>query len=1112
MKYISVLFLFLFSFNVSAQFAPEQNPLRGIYIDKFIKTFVNNNSIDPEFSILGVDKNHDGIFEKEDAILKYAAENHITYIAMFDLHRILGRNYTSWDENLNADVNLEAHLDRFLRKAKSKYGITQLGAIGGSENFFDSLGSYLNRYPNSDIDVVNIEYEFWGSCSAEWPNYISILDAMFNFKQAYNIAHPSNPIITEAYLADLYACNSSYGATSVARTIDGCKSCSPCATCTNPQPRKCDRILHAWYASDPGTFNISEQDVFEDPLTEDSTDFHPIIYAESNNTGGTVDWTGVWFPLSPFNNIFTAEESYYTHWINTPGVALGLPEQNNVVPGGAHWFATTNMVGHLENPQIVQNTGPYCTNDSLQKITFNYYGPLEHNIAFQFWVTDDNNATVYPVAGGRIAGLSNVYQPQTSSATMMRSIDFSDSLTFPPCLLPHGNFTAHLLLKYENGTGQSYECRNSVKVKNSPAVSVSGREIFCGGDYTFLNADASGTTYTWYRNGKLMNETGRFLKVSDDGDYYYTMTGGNCAGTSDTIHIHVLANPSIAVNAVCNGNGTASLTTNLLPWALPVTTGAGGVLYRWNTGETTDQITVYPPSTNTTYRVVVINPFTGCTRTSQIVLKSPLASPYPSNIIVNQQPSPCSSNGTITANLHANSAPNNYLWSTGETTQTITNLPYGKYKVAMNVWASGCTTYDSVTIGTPPSNVPQFTANAIRPTCPGGSNGSIDLFTTGGDPPFTFYWPDIPHDSVHSYTSQNIDSLYAGYYKVIYTDANGCVFNQTVDLTGFATAFNVSSVSSNPVTGCATSANGTATVNITGSGQPFSFLWDDPLSQTTQTATGLTAGSHKVTITDNNGCSIETFVTVPSDNLPIHVELIDSSQTTTGCFNSVDGSLYLKITGGNEPYIVNSPWTADSNFAMLENIASGFYSIQITDDDGCIYVDSFEIKNKEELFIYANPNYTTCTGCTDGSINISISGGTAPFQYSFQPSSGAITSNTILNLAANIYTVCVTDNNGCTACTQSTVIDNPTGVYEIPSTWIFIMPNPFSDKTIITIQNNFTPREMIIYNPSGMIVMKRKLNALKSELDATDFIPGIYFLKITGADNISVVRKIVVTH
>src|SRR5262245_23140678 len=123
------LVLILFSLIAEAQLPPEADPHRGMYLDRFVKQKLTANEPDPTFSILSVDTNSDGVFEKEDAYLQYACENHITYIALYDLHKITGGSMSAWNENTKRYENLEVHLCRFMEKAKNQYGITQIGGV-----------------------------------------------------------------------------------------------------------------------------------------------------------------------------------------------------------------------------------------------------------------------------------------------------------------------------------------------------------------------------------------------------------------------------------------------------------------------------------------------------------------------------------------------------------------------------------------------------------------------------------------------------------------------------------------------------------------------------------------------------------------------------------------------------------------------------------------------------------------------------------------------------------------------------------------------------------------------------------------------------------------------
>ena len=1109
---LRIILIFLLTFNCHSLFsqnATEPDPHRGMYIDKFVKTPLSTSSrIDSTFSILSVDANFDGVFEKEDSILKYASDNHITYLNLYDLHKVIGRNLMVWDENLKREINLEAHLNRFMKKAKSKYGITQLGAVSGSDSFFDSLLYFMDRYPEADFDVLNIEYEFWTNCSVEYPNYVNIQQAMYDAKQAYNLAHPTNPIMTEAYLAALFTCNSSFGQQNAAESIDGCTNCSPCAGCPNPQPRYSDRILYAWYISNPGSMNLTEQNLFELSSTEDSTDFHPLLYSESFNTGGTANFTGAWFPLAPQNNIFTAEEAYYTAWRNNSGVAFGTSRQNNVQPGGVHWFTATNMVGYLDKAQILQNTGPYCESGSPTKIAFNYYGPIENDIAFQFWISkDDDSSIVYPSQGGKISGVSGVYQALTSGTPLIKNINFNDTLQFPPCYLSSGNYTAHIVLNYENGNGKTFQCDNPVIIDNRPRLEVNGPKSFCEGRNTFLHVNNFGGTITWYRNGDLIASNAADLAVTADGDYFCIINGGSgCTGNSDTVHVHVLPNPSIAVNSVCNLDGTVTLKTNLLP-ADPLstkTTGPGGVQYRWNTGDSTDQITVTPPSTNTGYRVNVTNPYSGCTRTAQLTIKSPLVAPYNASIsILNQPSSSCSSDGTLMANLFSNGGPNNYLWSNGATTRTISNVPPGNYSVAMNVWAFGCTSFASINLGSPPANLPVIQPVIQNATCTGEASGSIQLSISGGNPPFSFFWESFPDDSIHDPFLKDQIMLKEGTYRVRISDAGGCNYYDTFEIQNIHIAPVIQSISTTHVSGCASSLNGTATVFATGGNPPYSYLWNDQQQQITQTATGLRAGSTKITVADVDGCATMNFAHVSSTELPIRIELLDSSKTELNCIGSADGSLYLRISGGILPYSVASAWVADSNFAMLQNLGNGTYPIDITDGSGCIHSDSFYISEPEAIQIFSMADSATCMGCANGSINISFLGGHAPYQLSVQPAAGIITGNTIHDLPGGIYSICATDKSGCMTCIQDTIYEKPSAITELDlDNFIKVYPNPYSDYTTIALSGGLiNSGTIIISSLDGKTILQRSIR-IETEIHiSTGLQSGIYFIRLLTEKN-----------
>ena len=161
MKSLSkILLAILFSIFSSQLFSQPDDPHRGMFVDKFINFFnqdINSglNRLDTANSTLGVwdATAYGGIggYRKENELLEYAAENHFTYLLLYDLHKIWPFNPASeipvaWDSTTNSMRDLSYHLCRFINKAKNKYCITQIGAAGSSKDFFDNFNLTTSPY------------------------------------------------------------------------------------------------------------------------------------------------------------------------------------------------------------------------------------------------------------------------------------------------------------------------------------------------------------------------------------------------------------------------------------------------------------------------------------------------------------------------------------------------------------------------------------------------------------------------------------------------------------------------------------------------------------------------------------------------------------------------------------------------------------------------------------------------------------------------------------------------------------------------------------------------------------------------------------------------------
>lgn len=1157
MKRILLLSFLFQSFNSFCQYPAESDPHRGIYVDRFAKRLQGaSNVYDPNFSILGVDMDRNGLFEKEDALLDYCSENHITTIELYDLEKIFGGSLTAWNENTKMQESLETHLCRFMKKARDQFCITEIGAAGSAAYNFDSVVAFNEQYPVTEpyrlrndqinsihfnpglriieqdypledprrkkaemlkyalrtadfnscnpcgarFDNINSEFEFWYNCASDLADFQSLLLAMNSIKQMYNANHPEHQLKIETYLALLTGCSN---LTDVISFLDGCNNCAPCSTCNNPHERLSDRILYSQLTGNGQLYSYYVQNQFELPQTGDTTDYHTIQYAGGINTSSSADYLGPWLGQNPLYTIFSAEMYFYNGYRNDPGASFWSPESNNLQPGSTTWFAASHLVGHHDNPMVVQTTGPYCTYNNLVHVVFYYVGPEDPGIDYEFWVTrNSDGTTVYPQGGGVFNGTSTEFIPSTSSTSWHAAIDFADTVLFPQLWLSSGHYTAHLNLNYDHSSGCSYSYTHPVVIEDKPAIEIIGDTAFCQGGYTWLRC-SPGAAYQWYKDGAAIpGAVTPLLKVTEDGDYYCDISAWTiCDGFTDTVHIHVRKLPLFYLNAFCNGNGTVTLKGNT-DAANPNSVnlyGDGGLLYQWNTGAVTDQITVTPGGSRVSYRLVATDPYSGCSRYRDISVPPSPSNSYTASIVVTTPPSgPCASDGVLQAIVTPDpGSVTSFLWSTGETTSIIRNVAPGTYSVAETVWAGACSYYATVSVGTLPADSPVVSAAITNVSCHNTNDGAIQLTLTGGHPPFQFYWRDIPDDTIHDPRTQNQASLFAGTYYVTIYDSGGCEFTRSFFVSAASGSIDITAGPVNPVTQCANDPAGSATVTANGGNAPYNYLWNDSAMQTTATAVNLYAGTYRVTVTDANGCTAVQLVSVPSEVLEVSTSLLDSSHTGLNCDTSADGRLYIDICGGTLPYTLNGSWIYDT-VAYLLNLGAGAYPIVITDGNGCMLADTFNVTAPSPVLVNTSTQHASCSGCADGSIQLAYSGGTPPYTTTWIPFNGNLNGTTIENLTAGIYEICITDSSGCMICVEDTILDGQLMITEHHAPYISIIPNPFRQTAVIVI--NPVPEVCLfrVYDLTGRGMLELKPEQQETAFNRENLTPGIYYYELSG--------------
>ncbi|MBK8366506.1 MAG: VCBS repeat-containing protein [Bacteroidetes bacterium] len=212
----------------------------------------------------------------------------------------------------------------------------------------------------------------------------------------------------------------------------------------------------------------------------------------------------------------------------------------------------------------------------------------------------------------------------------------------------------------------------------------------------------------------------------------------------------------------------------------------------------------------------------------------------------------------------------------------------------------------------------------------------------------------------------------------------------------------LASISSQVNVLCNGGNNGSAIVTTTGGTSPYTYLAST--GATVSTLSNLTAGAYTYTVTDANACkAIQTLtITQPS--------AIVTSTTVSNvlCNGGSTGSATVTTTGGTSPYTYLA--STGATVSTLSNVTAGAYTYTVTDNNGCIKTQAFTITEPDILGTGLGIIPILCNGANNGQLTIDGIQGTSPYTYSW--STGA-TTQTITNLSPGVYTVTVTDANGC---------------------------------------------------------------------------------------------------
>ncbi|MBK9013690.1 MAG: hypothetical protein IPM82_06160 [Saprospiraceae bacterium] len=480
-----------------------------------------------------------------------------------------------------------------------------------------------------------------------------------------------------------------------------------------------------------------------------------------------------------------------------------------------------------------------------------------------------------------------------------------------------------------------------------------------------LTASPSGIyTFAW-SNGA----TNEDLQNVAAGSYAVTVSaGGNCTST--------------AAFAVPNSSGAPSLAPVSSPASCGTSNGVieltvsppGVYTFVWSNGATGEDLQNIAPGN---YSVTVTGA-NGCSSTSTAVVAD-----SPVNFTLNAVVAPVSScifaNGAIDLGV---SLPGSYgyLWSNGATSQDLQNLAPGTYAVTVTQGTTCSATGSYAVLGS--MGAPAISQNLSPATC-GQNNGAIDLSVAPASGN-SFLWSN-------GATTEDLQNITPGNYSVTCTGANGCTTTASLSVPNNNTNFAISSTPT-ASTSCVL-ANGQISVSISPSGV-YGFIWSN--GATNEDLSGIASGTYTVTVTDANGCSDMATVTVGGPSQP-QVAIVGPAAACVG------EAANLAAAPGFASYL----WSNGQTGSSITVTQPGVYVVTATDMEGCTATANQVFGNLP----LPTPNIAGPASICGGSTQFAVTGGIfTQINWSTGEAMPTITVS-----QPGIYSVTVTDGNGCTA-------------------------------------------------------------------------------------------------
>ena len=571
--------------------------------------------------------------------------------------------------------------------------------------------------------------------------------------------------------------------------------------------------------------------------------------------------------------------------------------------------------------------------------------------------------------------------------------------------------------------------------------------ITCNGanDGQILAIDAYGgiSPYLYSVNGGAYHTNMAYFHSYGPGTYTVQVVDSNNCSAQDIIIIEEpdLLDVSITTSlwngyeVKCNGDnsGTATISINggNGPYIKTIYDSSNNIFYNGTSNYITGLVAgLY------TFEITDVN---GCIYQEVLTYQQPTAISH--NFVIDHITCSGWTNGAITWNGSGgvgSATTYTYLWNTGDTTYSISNVGVGNYDITVIDENNCSSTATAIVNG---NSVLSTNIGATQnPTCWNYCDGEITINVSGGVPNingsgnsiYNFQWNDVLSQTTQTAIGLCVDEITnSSTFTCVITDALGCTTTETYNLTQ-PEEFEISILQSGEIS-CYGGSNGSLSVSTTGGNTGnVIYTWNTGQSSSSTSINNLSAATYVVVATDVFGCMDTTNYTVSQPDL-LEANIFDVDISDVLCFGESTGQITVTVNGGsvnvNNQYTYS--WTpnignATTNYdfgtsigtGTFSDLDTGIYQVVVTDVNNCTATSNmvYVAQPTNPLSIFTDSIDKTCL--TEGSATAYVLGGTPTYTYLWNP--GGQTTSTATNLTPNTsYTIVVTDDNGCTITDQT---------------------------------------------------------------------------------------------